>query len=225
MTNVTELEFEQRADRLRLARRLSGITLNDIPDTFGISKHTYYAWELGRNPIKDKIAKRIVTMLKEAKVFCTVEWLLSGKGISPRPIEEIESVIDSSVDSIVNNDLKHLQKEVGVMTEVRTFQKANKDADIRLVSDDAMLPFYAPGDYVGGIRKSGNDLSEAALNNNCIVETEDGATYVRRVTKGRKNGTFNLSCINPTTKLPEYTIFSVNLKSAAPILWHRKLPA
>ena len=117
-----------------------------------------------------------------------------------------------------------LQNELDALREILNFREIHKDNTVRVVVDDILCPTYEPGDYVGG-RRCYDQTIPQAVNNNCIVETEDGATYVRRVTKGRKNGTFNLSCINPTTKLPEYTIFSVNLKSAAPILWHRKLPA
>lgn len=226
--NSTQEEYRLRADRLKLARKLTNLTLDEIPEKFGISKHTFYAWESGRNPIKEKMVSKIIHSLRQAGIYCTAEWLLFGTGLSPRFMHEVSQASDtllsqpekeSSVD-----EFNQFYEEIAIFSEIKVFQKVNKNADVRFVSDDAMLPLYAPGEYVGGIRYFGEDIFHKALNTNCIVETKTGESFIRHLLKGRQPGLYTLVSLNANAHTANLVLYDTDLKSAAPIIWHRRVP-
>lgn len=214
-----------RAERLKLARKLSGVTLDEIPEKFGISKHTFYAWESGRNPIREKSLPKIIHALRQVGVYCAAEWLMEGTGLSPRFMHEVSAasdVLNSDRDESVD-EWEQFYDEMAIFSEIKVFQKVNKNTEVKFISDDAMLPLYAPGEYVGGARLIGEEINQKALNTNCIIETETGECYIRHLSVGREPGRYNLSCLNPHAHVSDLVLYDVGIKSAAPIIWHRKI--
>lgn len=221
-----EEEYRLRAERLKLARKLANITLDEIPNKFAISKHTFYAWESGRNPIREKMVNKIILALRQAGIYCTAEWLLYGTGLSPRFMHEVSQASDtlnSEKESIID-EFSQFYEEMAIFSEIKVFQKVNKNADVRFVSDDAMLPVYAPGEYVGGIRYFGEDILQRSLNTNCIIETKTGESYIRHLSKGKDSGLFTLTSLNINAHVTNLVLYDVDIKSAAPIIWHRRVP-
>ncbi len=226
--NVIQDEYRLRADRLKLARKLTNLTLDEIPEKFGISKHTFYAWESGRNPIKEKMVTKIINSLRQAGIYCTAEWLLFGTGLSPRFMHEVSQASDSLLSHPEKetplDEFNQFYEEIAIFSEIKVFQKVNRNADVRFVSDDAMLPLYAPGEYVGGIRYFGEDILQKALNTNCIIETKTGESYIRHLSKGRGPGLFTLVSLNANAHTANLVLYDADIKSAAPIIWHRRIP-
>lgn len=215
-----------RADRLKIARKLTGLTLEEIPEKFGISKHTFYAWESGRNPIRDKSIPKIINALRQVGVYCTSEWLMQGEGASPRfrneiPIEENDS--SEIIKKEIPEKIPSVYAEMAIFSEIKTFQKVNKNSEVKIITDDAMMPLYAPGEYVGGICFFREDIDKKALNTNCIVQMQDGSYHVRHLSKGELPGTYDLSALNCNSKVTKCVLSNVSILSAAPIIWHRKI--
>ena len=53
---------------------------------------------------------------------------------------------------------------------------------------------------------------------------KDGATFIRRISKGNKEQRYNLVCLNPAWNgNPEPVFFNIEIEAAAPIIWHRRL--
>lgn len=228
-TNVTpptpEEACQERSKRLKLARKLTGITLEEVPEKFGISKHTFYAWESGRNPIRDKAVHKIITALRQAGVYCTAEWLVHGTGLSPRFMYEVSAASEAMHPTQDNatEEWEQFSDELAVLSEIKVFQKVNQNAEVRFITDDGMMPTYSPGEYVGGICFQGDELTAIALNTHCIVELINGTCLIRHLSQGSRPGVYNLSCLNTQARVSHHVLYDVELLKAAPIIWHRRL--
>ncbi|HQS83727.1 MAG: hypothetical protein B7Y25_02200 [Alphaproteobacteria bacterium 16-39-46] len=211
-----------RAYRLKMVRRLSGFTLQEVPQKLGISKHTFYAWESGRNPIRDKAIPKIIRAFRQVGIYCTEDWLMRGEGLSPRLNCEILDTFEGSQDKI-SETIEDFHANMAIFSEIRMFQKVNKNTDVKCLLDDAMLPFYERGDYVGGVRFFEEDIYEKALNRNCIIETKQGDSFIRRLSQGSFSGLYHLNALNLNSRTENCLITNVAILSAAPIVWHRKI--
>ena len=214
-----------RAYRLKMIRKLSGLTLQDVPQKLGISQYTFYAWESGRNPIRDKAIPKIIYAFRQVGIYCTEDWLMRGKGLSPRlncEILENFDIFEGDQDEGLEK-IKDFHAGMAIFSEIRMFQKVNKNTDVKCIVDDAMLPFYERGDYVGGTRFFEEDIFEKALNQNCIIETKQGDCFIRRLSQGSFRGLYHLSALNLNSRAENSLITNVSILSAAPIVWHRKI--
>jgi transcriptional regulator with XRE-family HTH domain len=200
--------------RLKTARSLAGISRKDLESKYGISMHTLQSWELGRNPLPEKAASKLVEVLHEVGVSCSIQWLLNGYGKSP-------SLVNSDFVPYPINDKNIaplLQGENTIQKEIDFFKLNNPNAVVIMVSDDTMEPTYAMGDFVGGTQYMTQADIEQCSGLDCIIDISEG-TFFRRLLK-RKNG-YALVCLNAETELEEPVIFSKKILAATPIIWHR----
>lgn len=204
------------AKRIKLAQSMTGYTTRKaFSSKFDISPSTLEAWERGKNPLTLKGAQRIINALRSVGVYCSEEWLMEGKGFSPRPLKELSEELNINSDS-----LSMLEKNLNIAKELSTFTTLNEGAMVTLVRDDAMLPFYENGDYVGGIKLKGAAIQKA-LNKRCIIELPNEKVTVRELREGADIFHYNLSTTNLKTKKMPMTQYNVEITSAAPIIWHR----
>jgi len=105
------------------------------------------------------------------------------------------------------------------MKEAAFFRKLYNDSIVSCVIGDGMESYYSVGDYVGGIiSKNIKD----AVNKNCIITTQEEEQLIRKLIKGSKSGLYTLVCVNPFTKETPPILFDQSIKTAAPIIWHRR---
>jgi transcriptional regulator with XRE-family HTH domain len=83
------------------------------------------------------------------------------------------------------------------------------------VRGESMLPVYRPGDYLLCSRRRGEDIS-SCLNKDCVVKTDQGEGFVKRLLNGPEPGTFTLMSYNAAP------IEGVRLLWAAPIIWVKR---
>jgi transcriptional regulator with XRE-family HTH domain len=200
--------------RIKMARTLAGISRKDLEDNYGISMHTLQSWELGRNPLTEKAASRLVEIFYSAGISCSTQWLVNGVGKSP-------ALLDSEFTpySPIDNEISPLfAEEKSIQKEIDFFKTNNPNAIVIMVSDDTMKPVYSVGDFVGGIQYRDPQKIEKCINHDCIIEIGDG-TYFRRLMK-RKNE-YSLVCTNAQTETEEPVIFAKHILAATPIIWHR----
>lgn len=202
-------------NRVKSARMLSGHSRKAFADISGISMATLRAWEDpgdGRKGLTKKGADRLVKALNKAGISCSKKWLLHGEGIGPKPIGQYSEIFtDEDV-------FKGWGEEEAIFKDIESFRANNIDGLIAIVNDDAMLPLYSPGDYVGGIKKTGNDIKNL-IGINCIVEYED-SIIIRRITT-EKNGLYTLSVLNQDSTLENLVLVDVDISIAAEVTWHR----
>lgn len=204
--------------RIKTARMLAGLSRKQLEEKFYVSASTLQSWEIGRNPLNEKGAKRLVEIFSKNDLICSVEWLLYGVGTHPKTSDELKFITSSKhgiIEPVNWND------EISIQKEIETFYIVNHDAVVLLVNDDGMEPAYAIGDYVGGKKRYREKIS-TALGMNCIVQFNEQISLVRRLKSGSRSGLYNLFCINPDATAQEPVICDVNLIFAAPIIWHRK---
>jgi transcriptional regulator with XRE-family HTH domain len=182
--------------RIKMTRTLAGLSRKDLEDKFGISMHTLQSWELGRNPLTDKTASKLVEIFHNTGVSCSMQWLLEGVGKSPALLES-EFTPYPPLDQ---NITPLLDKENTIQKEIDFFRMNNPNAVVIMVSDDTMEPGYRQGDFVGGNQYIIPQQINECMGHDCIVETSEGI-FFRRLMQ-RKNG-YALVCLNPHTSLEE----------------------
>lgn len=213
MEQVNE-EQKNIGKRIKTARSLAGITREDLENKFGISKHTLQSWELGRNPLTEKGASKLIEVLHSTGVICSSEWLLNGTGRSPTLLPT-----EFAPYSAINKDIAPiLSQESTIQKEIEFFKTNNPNAVVIMVSDDTMKPTYSQGDFVGGIQYMNTSDIEECVGHDCIIEISEG-TYFRRLMK-RKAG-YALVCLNAQTEIEDPVIFSKKILAATPVIWHR----
>ncbi|KTC98227.1 XRE family transcriptional regulator [Legionella erythra] len=200
--------------RIKMVRNLAGISRKDLESKYGISMHTLQSWELGRNPLTEKTASKLIEILHDAGVTCSVQWLLDGAGKSPTLFTS-EFMPYPALDKDI---APLLSQESAIQKEIEFFKTNNPNAIVIMVSDDTMEPTYSKGDFVGGIQYMNTSDIEECIGHDCVVEISEGI-YFRRLIK-RTNG-YALVCLNSQTEVEEPVIFSKKILAATPIIWHR----
>lgn len=210
----------ERGKRLRLVRKMSGLTLEELSSKYNLGVSTIKYWECAKNQgLSSKGAKKIINAMQSEGVQCSYMWLMHGTGLPP---QFISVQYHSGKKEMVNIDQHIFEEEKSIAKEVGLFCESITHAITLTVLDDGMEPFYSVNDNVGGRRLCGDDLVKG-IDKNCIVETSDGQILCRRVAQGNESGTFNLYCINPNTFANPPHVYDVKLLSAAPIsrIWKR----
>ena len=200
--------------RIKMTRTLAGISRKDLENTYGISMHTLQSWELGRNPITEKAASKLIEIFHSCGVSCSSQWLIDGLGKRP-------SLLDAEFAqySQLDKDIAPLLAQENIIQqEIEFFKTHNPNAIVIMVSDDTKKPIYSNGDFVGGVQYMAQSKIDACINHDCIIETSDG-TYFRRLMK-RKDG-YALVCLNAQTESEDPVIFCKKILAATPIIWHR----
>lgn len=215
-------EDKKIGSRIKTARLLAGYTRSQMGD-FGISVNTLQSWEMGRLHLSLKGAQKIVNALSKAGIQCSMEWLLTGKGLHPRTFKEVEEYLFNSNSNDLDLSLASLHtlsKEDIMAKEAAFFQVLNANSITMSISDDAMEPQFPVGGLIGGKRHEGIAISRI-IGSNCIIETSSHHIYFRKLLSGTKPDRYNLTSINPSTKIENPIIYNQKIISAAPVLWHR----
>ncbi len=200
-------QTESTGGRIKLARSMLGLSRKDLEDLFHISSNTLQAWESDRVSLTDKGAKKLNEAFIKSGLLCTETWLLSGTGVEP--------IILKNTNALPNE----INEEMCILREIEAFKAINPSPIIVIVNDDGMEPFYYLGDIVGGNKI---DLSnyDQLVGRNCIIETYQGDTLIRRLLKGGKDGLYNLACINLST-YQQPIIQDIKPRFIAKIVMHR----
>lgn len=211
---------KERGKRLRLVRKMSSLTLDELSSKYNLGVSTIKYWECAKNQgLSSKGAKKIVAAMQSEGIQCTYMWLMYGVGLPPQFIDARFHRKSEKLDGV---DQSAFEEERSIEQEVSLFCEKITDAVTLTIFDDGMEPFYSIEDGVGGKRVYDKDLS-SVIGKNCIVETDDNQLLCRRVAQGNCLDTFNLYCINPNTLANPPQLYDVKLKSAAPIsrVWKR----
>lgn len=206
------------AERLRILRSIAGFsTRKSFCEAMSIPLPTMESWEKNGGILSPKGATRLVQALQKIGVSCTEEWLLWGIGFFPQNKHALASayLTFENKNKLINNSDEMIFKEISI------FLNQSKNAVVLCVPDHQMYPFYEKGDYVGGLRLFNRDISQA-LGYNCIIEQEDGSVIVRRLEESLVKDHYSLFCYTPSKHYSFVSACDIPLKSAAPIIWHRK---
>lgn len=218
---VQKSSAKERGKRLRLVRKMSSLTLDELAKKhrFGVSTIKY--WECAKNQgLSSKGAKKIIIAMQSHGVQCSYMWLMHGIGLPPQFIDVHTHSSIKQASYIVQATY---EEEKSIAHEISLFCEKISDAITLTVFDDGMEPVYSIGDSIGGKRLYSEDLAKS-IGQDCIVETVEHQLLCRRVAQGSDGSDgYNLYCINPYTTANPPHIYGVKLLSAAPIsrVWKR----
>ncbi|EKE01787.1 MAG: hypothetical protein ACD_21C00052G0005 [uncultured bacterium] len=209
-----------RGKRLRLVRKMSGLTLKELATKYNLGVSTIKYWECATNQgLSSKGAKKIITAMQNQGIQCSYMWLMHGIGLPP---QFIDMHCHDATKKMPYIDQVTYEEEKSIANEISLFCETIVDAITLTIFDDGMEPVYAIGDGIGGKRLYGEDLAKS-IGKNCIIETANNQLLCRRVAQGSNTNKFNLYCINPYTAANPPHLYDVELTSAAPIsrVWRR----
>ncbi len=195
-TNSTSIE---KGNRLKSLRIKLGYSIHEFSKLTKIPEPTLYSWEKGRSSLSLKGAKKILKNVEPNNEKRLLFWLINGE------------------EEILGNLNKNILEEILILQDVNYYLKSRDDSIVMIILDDSMLPFLSPGDYVGGIKKTGAEISNL-VGKWCIVETKEGSLYARQLEKGSEPGLYTLKPLSP-----EHDVSCDQpLNFAASISWIRK---
>ena len=212
--------IKERGRRLRLVRKMSGLTLDELSSKYSLGISTIKYWECAKNHgLSSKGAKKVITAMQKEGVQCSYMWLMHGIGLPPLFIDVHRNKGAKNMDIVEHSSY---EEEKAIEDEIALFCEKISSAIALTIFDDGMEPFYSVSDGVGGRRLYGEDLIKA-VGKDCIVETTDHQLMCRRVARGNEPDNFNLYCINPNTLANPPHLYGVKLLSAAPVsrVWRR----
>ncbi len=217
-----EKQLSTSGERLKRARVLAGLTTRrEFEKKYSISANTLQGWEQGKNPLSKKGAKRVIEAFKWEGLICSMEWLLHGTGMPPRPYEMLNAGVRDPVLTDISLSELNLREEEAIYKETQLFKEQNPNSIIMAVTDDAMEPYFSLGDYVGGIQIPTEEI-EKHLGNAFIVELENNVIVPRFLHAGAQSGTYSITNTNPKTQATPLSLYNIKIVNAAPILWHRR---
>lgn len=213
-TTLQKSKAALRGDRIKSARMLAGYTRKAFADKFSIPIPTIRAWEEppnGRNGVTSSGVKRLIKVFHESGIYCTQDWILNGAGPGP-------TLVDRYNDNTPEKAITWGEEEA-ILRDIESFKQNNRSAMVAVVTDRAMMPYYSYGDYVGGEKKTGQDI-RSLVGLICIVEVL-GKLLIRRISMVDANNRYTLTILNMDVLEADPVMSQVELNSAAQIVWHR----
>ena len=185
-----------------------GFSRREFAEKCGFSAATLQAWEDGRYPVPQKSMLKYIKTLFDCGLITSPEWFTKGEGLPPRPVNKLSTGSLSEKDAIFR--------------EINFFETENPNPIIKVIPDDAMLPFFAEGDYVGG-KLVPVDQAARYLGTFCIVKLTSGETLVRKLKPGSHPECFNLLSTNLDSAAPMAFLLNCEIQQLAQVIWHRKI--
>jgi len=206
-----------QAKRLKLLRKISGLTIHQLSTKYNLSESTIKYWESeSGGKISEKGAHKIIEAMRKEGVQCSSHWLLQGIGAYPQ-------LIDVRVGSTLPLN-ENISDEMQLNREIDFFCQQNQNVITITLTDDSLEPLFSNQDTVGGIRIFSDDIKKC-IGKICIIETEDNQIVVKKILQGEKPDLYHLYSINPLSTINPPIITNATIKSAAPVtrVWKRYL--
>jgi len=110
-----------RGKRLRLVRKMSGLTLNELAEKHSLGVSTIKYWECAKNQgLSSKGAKKIITAMQSQGVQCSYMWLMHGIGLPPQFIDvhsHDNTKQVSYIDQVTYEEEKSIAHEISLFCE------------------------------------------------------------------------------------------------------------
>lgn len=194
---MPQIAAKTKGHRLQHLRDLAGLSRQKFCDQHGFNPRTLKSWELGdyKGIPASSAAKVLIAYLKEG-VQCQLEWLMDSSGQPPI-----------------------LDQKKQILRALELFRKYNANGIDLLINDNGMEPCFYPGDYVAGIKRTGEEIRDLT-GLTCIIETVDNQTLLRHLEPGSKKDHYKAACLNPNANISP--LQNIKPKSAAQVIWMRR---
>ena len=213
---------DSRAKRLKRLRRLTQKSRKEFALIYQISQGTLQNWETARfGGLTEKGAHLILAAIRQEKIYCTFEWLMYGAGSGPQK-SSVSTPTSTQTDTPNTQHRTHKTLHPNaIQLECDLFEKTHRNILHLEISNDAMLPNFAVGDWVAG-RLIKQDALHHLIEQNCIVETEHHGRLLRRIRTGTEPHRYHLIANNAQTTINAPVLYNVKILSAAPAIWIRR---
>lgn len=226
MDTVIASVAQERAKRLKSLREMTGLSRGAFHQRYGIPRGTLQNWESARfGGLTEKGAKNITHAFKAEGILCSATWLLHGTGSNPTFVDSFSErkVVEQRHNA--NNDSPELEKEHSTITqEILLFRQHHEHAIDMVVTDDSMMPFWEPGNYIAGVKMFQEDIVQT-VNQCCILQTKKYGMLFRYLMPGDEPNIYNLHAINYKTAIKKPVIYNAEITSSAAVIWTRKIDA
>jgi len=203
----------ERGKRIKLARHLANLTRKDMQEQHGINSNTIHAWEKGTNCLTEDNAQKLFAAFQASGLSLSKEWLLYGE--DPR-----SSLPDTTkTDAQAITDVLSIRGDLKIFEEMNYFRHNNIHGITAMVADQALLPLFYTGDYVGGIQVFAKEL-EKLVGAFCIITTKNEDVLIRKIFQHQQGNVFTIGAINPFAQLKNPDYFDCAIRTAAPITRH-----
>ena len=210
-------------ERLKTARRIAGLSKRELQENHALNAHTLASLEINRSVLSKEWGEQFCDALQLEKVLCTSQWLFTGEGYAPKRLEDEEATLLLQA-ARAKKAPPVCDEQSAITKELEVFRNGHMDNIVTIVQDDAMLPHYEFGDYVGGRRISPNNWG-VMLGKNCIIEIAPQQFLIRHLGFEEQRQQYLLSAINPQSNVPRPLLYMDKIFCIAQVVLVRKLPA
>lgn len=209
INNLDKIRFNQNMEhwskRLWRALEWKGWTKRELARRAGIHEQKVYKYLQGRvEQPRGNIMQRLADTLGVSE-----SWLRFNVGPAVVHIPVVGRV--AAGENFVPFD----DTPLGAGYNAIDFTLEDADPIAIEVRGESMLPIYRPGDYLLCSRRRGTGI-ESCMNKDCVVKTEQGEGFVKKLVGGADPDTFTLISYNAAP------IENVRLIWAAPIIWVKR---
>ncbi len=203
-------------ERLKYIRKNFRFTRKYFREKYNIPEITLQKWETSERKIPDHAIIKLLEIFKKECILVTKDWLQNGIGEKPKTIfPDNELNYSTLYFDFSQND------EILANKEIEFFENNHKNSKVIIIDNNDMEPIYKPGDYIGGIELTKDEIKNLD-NTDCIVLIKNDNSYLlRRVNKDEK-GNFRLSILNLNSKNETPVIYNAKLEFIAPVIWIRR---
>ena len=202
-----------------MVRALTGFSRQGLYEKIGIATSTMDTWESGRVELTERSSERVCMALKRIGVYCTAEWILTGSGMPPRNMDDLEKSLFLRDGTELPAD-KLIYRYAGVCLppfldddlrrELTFFINIHENAMFHIMEDGFMNGRYRRSDCLAGVEADPGKLVGQVI----IGQLQDGKTMVcRLLATGVGSSHVFLGKSRPREK--------ISLVKMAKILWHR----
>lgn len=199
------------AARLRQVRNLTNLARTVFANKYKLSTNSLSAWENGTSPFSEEVAKNLADIFGKEGIKVSSHWIMTGEGARPQALHSKLMQGTNFMDITLSDE------EEFIWRATSSFKEFYKECLVIIMHDDTALPFYRPGDHIGG-KIISEDKIPFIEDEPLIVELENGTIMLRYVEHTSKTGIYNLKSINQDTIIVPI-IKNMTIKRAARINW------
>jgi transcriptional regulator with XRE-family HTH domain len=206
---------EEIGKRIRIVRRMLGITRQDLSEKYNIEYKSFSLWETGKVNLTEKIIHQCIQIFLKEGIDCSFEWFQSQKGEEPKFINKEITTKEYFLKK------PNMVPEIRFFLDVENYRTTNTDSILHQVKNRAMAPLVDVGDVVGGEPLHTDDYYQAH-GRMSIISLEENKFMVRHVFK--RSNQYIFTAENTLAAVVNPLVVKESPLIIAPINFYRKSP-
>ena len=194
---------------LKSLRKAKGLSAQKLAEKVGTAHQVIYNLELGKRQLTKKWAERLAPHLGVSPA----ELLFPEMAPPPNRSIPIFGYAGAREEIILpEGNATHAMDEAELPSTSEGYAAV-------IVRGESMQPAYRPGDLLLFLPHGARTYAlEELYDRDCVVVTETGEAFVKRVRKGRAPGLVDLVSYNPVIE----PLYDQRLRWGAPIMWVKR---